>query len=182
MRNAGVNHSQEFILVSLLLIQDVSSQIDDLEHISRLFVDALEAGNFDLHVFVFYALLVDDLECLDACFSLFHLKKLIDAEFLHRFDLFLLQVLGSLAAVLACSNIFIPFLNFFYFTELEQFDLEELCHVFSVNVLKFMLLLRADALEAEVLQNLVKVRLATHFFLQLLHRHEHLFNVLGNCS
>jgi len=90
VRNAGVNHSQEFILVSLLLVKDVASQIDDLKHISRLFVDALEAGNFDLHVFVFYALLVDDLECLDACFSLFHLKKLIDAEFLHHFDLFLL--------------------------------------------------------------------------------------------
>ena len=95
MRNAGVNHGQEFILVSLLLVQDVTSQINDLKHISGLFVDALEAGNFDLYIFVFYALLVDDLECLDACFSLFHLKKLVDAEFLHRFDRFLLQVLGS---------------------------------------------------------------------------------------
>jgi len=152
VRNAGVNHSQEFILVSLLLVQDVSSQIDDLKHISGLLVDALEAGNFDLNVFVFYALMVDDLECLNACFSLFHLEKLIDAKFLHCFDLFFQLVRGFIV----CSNILIPFLNFFYFTELEQFDFEELCHVFSVNVLKFMFLLRTDALEAEVLQNLVK--------------------------
>jgi hypothetical protein len=32
-----------------------------------------------------------------------------------------------------------------------------------------MLLLHANALEAKVLENLVKVRLAAHFFLQLLH-------------
>ena len=64
MRNTSIYQLQELILVFLLIVKNVSSNVNHLDHGSFLVVESNEIGNFNLDVFGIC--LIDHLVDLDA--------------------------------------------------------------------------------------------------------------------
>jgi hypothetical protein len=129
MRNTTIDHGQNFVLILLLVIENIASTIDDLKHVSDIIV-YLKLWNFNLDKsFVQLFVFLYNFKCLNAYFSLFHGEEISNTVNLT------LQWTKDLRIW-----ILIDFHLFQLRSMSKKFCIKEFIYVFFINFIKFMLL------------------------------------------